>query len=129
MPSLHRTTSAPEHTPLLCLAQMQGQRYWVERSFQDGKSQAELDHYQARGWKAWHHHMALVMMAMLFMLKERIEHQQDYPLLSCADIETLLAHFLPRRDVGVEEVIRQMQVRHQKRQASIDSAYAKQQLE
>jgi SRSO17 transposase len=122
-------SNAPEHTPLLRLTQMQGQRYWVERSFQDGKSQAGLDHYQARGWKAWHHHMALVMMAMLFMLKERIEHQQDYPLLSCADIETLLAHFLPRRDVGVEEVIRQMQVRHQKRQASIDSAYGKQQLE
>ena len=73
--------------------------------------------------------MALVMMAMLFMLKQRIEHRDDLPLLSCADIETLLAHFLPRRDVGVEEVIRQMEVRHQKRQASIDFAYAKQQLE
>jgi len=122
-------SNALEHTPLQRLAQMQGQRYWVERSFQDGKSQAGLDHYQARGWKAWHHHMALVMMAMLFMLKQRIEHQDDLPLLSCADIETLLAHFLPRRDVGVEEVIRQMEVRHQKRQASIDFAYAKQQLE
>jgi len=73
--------------------------------------------------------MALVMMAMLFMLKQRIEHQDELPLLSCADIETLLAHLLPRRDVGVEEVIRQMEVRHQKRQASIDFAYAKQQLE
>ena len=121
-------SNAPEHTSLQRLAQMQGQRYWVERSFQDGKSQAGLDHYQARGWKAWHHHMALVMMAMLFMLKQRIEYQDDLPLLSCADIETLLAHFLPRRDVGVDEVIRQMEVRHQKRQASIDFAYAKQQL-
>jgi len=122
-------SNAPENTALQRLAQMQGQRYWVECSFQDGKSQAGLDHYQARGWKAWHHHMALVMMAMLFMLKERIDQHDDHPLLSCADIETLLAHFLPRRDVSVEEVIRQMDVRHQKRQASIDSAYAKQQLE
>jgi SRSO17 transposase len=122
-------SNAPAHTSLQRLAQMQGQRYWVERSFQDGKSQAGLDHYQARGWKAWHHHMALVMMAMLFMLKQRIEHQDEIPLLSCADIETLLAHFLPRRDIGVEEVVRQMEVRHQKRQASIDFAYAKQQLE
>ena len=121
-------SNAPADTSLQRLAQMQGQRYWVERSFQDGKSQAGLDHYQARGWKAWHHHMALVMMAMLFMLKQRIEHRDELPLLSCADIETLLAHFLPRRDVGVEEVIRQMEVRHQKRQASIDFAYAKQQL-
>lgn len=122
-------SNAPADTPLHRLAQRQGQRYWVERAFQDGKGQAGLDHYQARGWKAWHHHMALVMMAMLFMLKERIEQQDAYPLLSCADIETLLAHFLPRRDVGVDEVVRQMEIRHQKRQASIDSAYAKQQLE
>ncbi|MCG6861007.1 MAG: IS701 family transposase [Chromatiaceae bacterium] len=122
-------SNAPANTPLQRLAQIRGQRYWVERSFQDGKSQAGLDHYQARGWKAWHHHMALVMMAMLFMLKERAAHHDEYPLLSCADVETLLAHFLPRRDVGVDEVIRQLEVRHRKRQASIDSAYAKQQLE
>ena len=57
---------------MLRLAQMQGQRFWVERTFQDGKSHAGLDHYQARGWRAWHHHMALVMMAMLFMLEERV---------------------------------------------------------
>ncbi len=110
------------------LATMQGQRFWVERSFQDGKSQAGLADYQVRGWKAWLHHVALVMMAMLFMLKERIELQGDYPLLSCADIECLLAHFLPRRDVGVEEVTKQMQIRHRKRQASIDYANKKQVL-
>lgn len=122
-------SNASEDTGPLKLAQMQGQRYWVERSFQDGKSHAGLSHYQARGWKAWHHHMALVMMAMLFMLEERIKQQEDYPLLSCSDLETLLARFLPRRDVDVDEVVRQMEVRHHKRQASIDSAFNKQQLE
>lgn len=122
-------SNAPQDIPLQRLAQRQSQRYWVERSFQDGKSHAGLDHYQARGWKAWHHHMALVMMTMLFMLKERIAHHEEHPLLSCADIETLLAHFLPKRDVDVEEVTRQMQVRHHKRQASTDFAYAKQLFE
>ena len=68
--------------------------------------------------------MALVMMAMLFMLKEKVTTQEDIPLLSCADIEILLAHFLPRRDVTAGEVIRQMEVRHNQRQASIDQAYA-----
>jgi SRSO17 transposase len=121
-------SNAPAATPVQRLAQMQGQRYWVERAFQDGKGQAGLDHYQARGWRAWHHHMALVMMAMLFMLQERLAARDIYPLLSCADIETLLAHVLPRRDIDLAEVIRQLEMRHARRQASIDSAYAKQSL-
>jgi len=44
------------------------------------------------------------------------------------DIRALLNHFLPRRDMTLEEVLRQMEVRHRKRQAAIDSAYRKQQF-
>ena len=69
------------------------------------------------------------MMPMLFMLEERVAAADTVPLLSCSAIETLLAHFLPCRDVSVEEVIRQMQVRHAKRQAAIDYAYEKQRRE
>jgi hypothetical protein len=105
-----------------------GQRYWVERSFQDGKGEAGLDHYQARGWLSWHHHVALVAMALLFMLQERLALHQHLPLLSCADITRLLAKVLPRSDRTLEEFLRQMQIRYRKRQASIDSAYAKQRL-
>jgi len=70
--------------------------------------------------------MALVAMALLFMLEERMRQQSSYPLLSCADIQRLLAGFLPRRDLTQEELIRQMEVRHRKRQAAIDAAYRKQ---
>ena len=77
--------------------------------------------YQVRKWTAWHHHMALVMMAMLFMLSERIRHRDTYPLLSCSDIEELLAHFLPRRDVTREEVVWQLEQRHAQRQKAIES--------
>lgn len=121
-------SNADEQTPVSRLARMQAQRYWVERAFQDGKSTLGAGHYQARSWHAWHRHMALVMMAMVFMLKERMLNEEKYPLLSCADIMVLLAHFLPRQDTTPEEVIRQMEIRHQKRQASIDLAYAKQAL-
>jgi len=67
-------------------------------------------------------------MALLFLLKERIEQKSHYPLLSCADVELLLAYLLPSRNVGYEEVIRQMLVRHRKRKASIDYANEKQAL-
>ena len=66
------------------------------------------------------------MMTMLFMLETRLEQKEEYPLLSCPDIATLLATFLPRRDLDIDEVFRQMEVRHRQRQASIDSAYARQ---
>jgi len=113
--------NAPKHTTLKRLAWMQRQRYWVERAFEDAKSECGMADYQVRKWSAWHHHMALVMMAMLFMLSERIHHKDTYPLLSCADIEDLLARFLPRRDVTGEEVIFQLEERHRQRQKAIDS--------
>jgi len=70
--------------------------------------------------------MAMVLMAMLFMLQERLRHKETVSLLSYTDIVELLRFFLPRRDVTEEEVLRQLQVRHAKRQASIDYAFKKQ---
>lgn len=121
-------SNAPEETSLKRLVQMQRQRFWIERSFEDAKSESGMADYQVRGWLAWNHHMALVTMAMLFMLEEKLLHKQKHPLLSCSDIETLLAHFLPRRDVTIEEVVRQMEARHRARQAAIKSSYRRQGL-
>ena len=127
--TIHYTLSnAPAETPTHRLAQMQAQRFWIERALQDAKSESGLADYQARKWRAWHHHMALVMMAMLFMLEERILQKDNHPLLSCSDIESLLRTFLPRRDIAHDEVIRQMEKRHRKRQAAIDAQYRKQML-
>ena len=121
-------SNAPADTPAPRLAFMQGQRYWIERALQQGKQDVGLGDDQVRGWRGWYHHMTLVMMAMLFLLEERRLHPQTRPLLSGRDIRALLNHFLPRRDTTLEEVLRQMEVRHRKRQAAIDSAYRKQQL-
>ncbi len=114
-------TNAPGDTDLRTLAGRQRQRYWVERVFQDAKSECGMADYQVRKWNAFHHHMALVMMAMMFMLGERIRHKDTCPLLSCADIEELLSHFLPRRRMTPQAVIRRMEHRHRKRQAAMNS--------
>jgi hypothetical protein len=50
--------------------------------------------YQVRKWNAWHHHIALVMMVMLFILSERILLKENFPLLSKADIEEPLVRVL-----------------------------------
>jgi hypothetical protein len=101
---------------------MQSQRFWIERGFQDAKSHVGMAQYQARQWQSWHRHMALVMLAMLFVLDTRLNHVQTHPLLSFYDIQILLAKTLPDRRDTKKEILRQLTIRHQQRQASIESA-------
>jgi len=119
-------SNAAATIPLQRLAYMQRQRYWIERAFQEAKKEAGLAEYQARSWQAWYHHMALAMMALLFLLRERQLQSEAMPLLSASDVKTLLAKLLPCRDVDREELLRQIQHRHRQRQAAIDSAYRRQ---
>jgi SRSO17 transposase len=119
-------SNAPETATTERLVYQQGQRYWVEHSLRNAKSEAGMADYQLRLWQGWHHHMAMVMLAMLFMLEVRQNHKQDLSLLSCHDIVEVLRVLLPRAKVTYEDALRQLQERHRRRQASIDSAYAKQ---
>ena len=118
--------NAPESTSHQRLAVMQGARFWVERSFQDAKSECGMADYQVRRWSAWHHHMAMVMIAMLFFLKERIYQQKKAPLLSCGDIVDLLKAFLPRRTANEDDLLELIRQRHRRRQAAIESARRRQ---
>lgn len=119
-------SNGPETTTTQRLTFQQGQRYWVEHALRNAKSEAGMGDYQLRLWRGWHHHMAMVMLAMLFLFEVRREHKQDLSLLSCHDVVEVLRVLLPRANVTYEEVFRQLQERHRRRQASIDSAYAKQ---
>lgn len=116
-------SNAESSISLQRLVYMQGQRYLVERAFQDAKNQCGMGQYQARGWRSWHHHMTMVMLAMLFMLEQQIKNSADYPLLSSNDIVELLTHYLPNRKTSEEEIFEQLQMRHMRRQRAIDSAY------
>ena len=119
-------SNAAADTPAPRLAFRQGQRYWIERALQQGNQDVGRGDDPVRSWRGWHHPLAVVMMAMLFTLAERLLHQQTRPLLSGTDIRALLNHFLPRRDTTLEEVLRQMEGCHRKRQAALDSAYRRQ---
>ena len=76
--------------------------------------------YQARGWIAWHHHMALVTLAMLFFLQERQLHKQSLELLSFTDIVDILDHYLPRTDRTEAGLFRNIEERHRKRRIDIE---------
>jgi SRSO17 transposase len=112
-------TNAPESTPAETLAYMQAQRFWIERAFQDAKSELGMAQYEVRSWRGWHHHMALVCLAMLFALRERLMAFEHTPLLSTRDVVELLAYYLPRRNRNEAEVLQSMQRRHIERARDI----------
>ncbi len=114
-------SNAPADTPVLRLAQMQGQRYWVERVFEDAKGQCGLADYQALSWRAWHHHVTMVMLAMLFIAEQRAAHQPGLTLLTPRDIVEMLKETLPRKPEGKEALVARINKRHDHRQSAVDS--------
>jgi SRSO17 transposase len=64
------SNAAPD-CPLLELAQAGHNRWPVEDCFLRGKQEVGLDDYEVRGWRGWHHHMTLVMLALWFLALER----------------------------------------------------------
>jgi len=67
----HRS-NAPEAVPLKRLAEVRSCRWTIEQDFQAGKGECGLDEYETRGWIGWHHHTALSMLALFFLVLQRI---------------------------------------------------------
>lgn len=112
-------TNAPESSDWETLAYRQAQRFWIERAFQDAKSELGMAQYEVRSWRGWHHHIALVCLAHLFVLKERLLAVEHTPLLSARDIVELLAYYLPRRDHSEDQILASMQLRHHQRRRDL----------
>jgi len=79
--------------------------------------------YQTRGWLAWHHHMVLVMLALLFLMQERMHSPApataEGPIqITSGDITFILERLLPRRGQGAcdeDDLRRMLESRIQKR--------------
>lgn len=97
----------------------QMQRYWIERGFQEIKEQIGLAQYQVRGWRAWHHHIALTMMALHFILETQIENTENLPLMSCGDVKLMLGNILKNRLDEPEILMETIHQRHKVRRNDI----------
>jgi len=115
-------SNAPAGTSWKRLGFMQAQRFFIERAFQDAKSELGMAHYEVRGWRGWHHHIALCCLALLFTLKERIAAAEHVPLLSVRDIVELLDFYLPSKTRDPDQVLIKLHARHAARAAASASA-------
>jgi SRSO17 transposase len=66
----HRS-NAPADVPLKKLAEVRATRWTIEEDIQSAKGECGLDEYETRGWVGWHHHTALSMLALTFLVLQR----------------------------------------------------------
>ena len=60
-----------EKMPLEEMLNICGNRWRIERSYQDLKGQLGLDHYEGRSFVGWHHHVSVALVCYAFLVAER----------------------------------------------------------
>src|SRR5215467_10006378 len=83
----------------------------IEASFKRGKGEVGMDEYQVRTWHGWHHHMALSLVAVWFLIGETHRGQQLTPALTLPQVRyglslLLLEVYCPP---GIDNICRQVQ--------------------
>jgi hypothetical protein len=83
----------------------------IEASFKRGKGEVGMDAYQVRTWHGWHHHMALSLMAVWFLIGETHRGQQWTPALTLPQVRYGLSVLLLEVfcTPGVDSICRQVQ--------------------
>ena len=113
-------SNAPADASSEYLAWLKCQRYFVERANQDAKSEAGWDELEARKYRGWEHHLALVILAVWFAAQTKWEWAQKYvrdlsltrqfavdvlPALSMANIRVLLRAAMPLPQPTPEQAV------------------------
>jgi SRSO17 transposase len=60
-------SNAPVSTRLNTLVWLSGLRWSIEQCFEETKTELGMDHYEARKFPGWHHHMLTCMLAHFFL--------------------------------------------------------------
>ena len=112
-------SNSPPTTTQEQLAKHQGQCHFIERNFQNSKSHLGMADYQMRLWNGWHRHMAMVALAGLFVMEERMLSGKG-TLLSTRDVVQLLDWYF-RASPSLESIVAQVEKRHRRRRIASKS--------
>ena len=82
----------------------------IEASFKRGKGEVGMDEYQVRTWHGWHHHMALTLIAVWFLIEETHRGQQWTPALTLPQVRYGLSVLLLEVfcTPGIDSICRQV---------------------
>lgn len=137
-------SNAAADASLSTMMHWRGQRYFVERTFQDEKSELGWDELVAQKYRAWMHHAALAALALYFVMSVRQEWAKKYPrseelkeeygipklpALSVANIRELLDAVMPLERFTPEQALRVVIGHLENRAGSTSSRRHKQEQE
>jgi SRSO17 transposase len=111
----YQFSNAPLETSIEKLGQMSCSRYWIERALEDAKGDGGLADYEVRGYIGWNHHIAMVFMAMLFLLEMQDEWKLKAPLLTLTDVREIFEVIMPKRRVSDREILKLIEQKHKAR--------------
>ena len=88
------------------LAYHQSTRFFIEHAFRNNKQHLKMNQYQTRSEKAWEKHMALCMLAMLFVTKDQITcYIKEKIYLSAQDITRIIISVILFADERIKQNI------------------------
>lgn len=111
----YQLSNASPDTSIDRLAQMSGSRYWIERTFEDGKGITGLADYQVRNWTGWHHHITMTLLAMLYLMVLSIDLGKKADFLTVQDVKEIFEVIMPKRKVTSEELVQLILEKHKRR--------------
>ncbi len=117
----YQLTNAAIDTDIRKLAKMSCSRYWIERAIEDAKGVGSLEDYEARSWRSWHHHIAMVLLAMLAALMMQIELGTKAEMLTLQDVKEILEVIMPKRDISDREILEIIKAKHRSRLSARES--------
>ena len=71
--------NAAADTAPATLVWLLGLRWPIEQAIKEGKEELGLDHYEVRGWRGWHHHTTMTLLAQHFLMRLRNRLGGKYP--------------------------------------------------
>ena len=101
----HRT-NAPTEMGLEKLGQVRGVRWTIEEDIQSCKGECGLDEYETRGWVGWHHHTALSVLALAFLVLQEQRLGEKEPQMTVPEVRVLLVHLLDVRGWDSAEILK-----------------------
>src|SRR5262249_38297383 len=101
-------SNAAEAVPLADVVWAHAQRYWEEAGLKEAKGEVGMAHYEVRGWRGWHHHMTMSLLALWFLALERFRQHAATPALSGGVLREVFSRVSALGRLSLATIVREL---------------------